>query len=85
MEIASARDWIIVLVGALEILFIIGFLIILLIIYSKVNKLIKQGKETIERIERTVTSPYYKAGSLLFKIIAKGLGIFQKKEKGRNG
>lgn len=88
MEIESARDWIIVLVGALEIILIIGLAIVMIVVFNKINKLVKQvnklveqGKETIKKIEHTVTSPYYKGGTWIFKVIAKGLGLFQKKKR----
>jgi hypothetical protein len=81
MGIASARDWIIVIVGVLEILFLIGAVVILLIIYSKINKLVKQGKMTIEKIEKTVTSPYFKAGAWIFRTVAVVLSVFDKRQK----
>ena len=88
MEIASARDWIIVIVGALEIIFIIALAIVLLIIYNKVNHLIKKGKETAHKIqesiskaERTVTSPYFKIGAFILRAVAAGLGGKNKKRK----
>jgi len=80
MDITSARDWVIVILGILEIIFMIVLFILLLVLYSKINRLIKKGKETVMKIEHMFASPYLKAGSWLFKIIASGLGLLQKKE-----
>lgn len=88
MEISAARDWIIVIVGILEILLLIGLIIAVLIIYNKVNQLIKKGKEAIQRIEetikkteKTVTLPYFKIGAWLFRTIAAALGERRRKSK----
>lgn len=87
MELASARDWIIIILGVLEILIVIGIIIVFAILYIKISHLIKQvnrlvakGKDTIERLEHAVTSPYLKASAWLFRIIADGFGLFKKRK-----
>ena len=95
MEISQARDWIIVIVGILETILLIGLIIIILVIYSKINKIIKKGKEavqkieeTIDKTEKTVASPYFKIGAWLFRVIAAALGGSKKrksKEERGNG
>jgi cell shape-determining protein MreC len=76
MEIALVRDWVIVIVGVLEILLLLGLIIIVLVLYSKINKLINGVKETVERIKKTITSPYYKTAAVMFQWIYDKLKIF---------
>lgn len=81
MEISLARDWVIVIVGIIEIILLIGLIIGLVIVYNKINKLIKKGQETVQKVERTVSSPYYKIGAWLFRAIAAALGSRKRKAK----
>jgi hypothetical protein len=81
MELASARDWIIILVGALEIILLIVFIIVSLVLYAKINKIIKEAREKIQKLEHLVTSPYYRVGSIVFGVIARGLGLFKRKKE----
>jgi len=79
--VASTRDWVIIIVGILEIILLIGLLISLFIIYRKVNNLINKIKETVHKIENMITSPYFKVGAFLVKTFAPGFEMFHKKEK----
>ena len=79
MDVSSFRDWIIIILGILEILLIIGLIVVLLVVYSKVNKLITKGKETVMKFENAVASPYLKVGAWLLRTIASGLGVLQKR------
>ncbi len=54
MEVALTRDWIIIIAGILEILLLLGLIVSLIIIYVKINRIIKKGKETVRRIEEQV-------------------------------
>ena len=79
MDVESFRDWIIIILGILEIVLILGVFIMVLVIYQKVNRLIAQGKETVMKIQNTFAAPYFKAASWIFKALAAGIGMFQKR------
>jgi uncharacterized membrane protein required for colicin V production len=95
MDISSARDWIIIIVGALEIILIIGAMIFFLIMYQKMKKFLERTKDTIQKIEdivnmaeKTLVLPCLRAGSWLLKFTAAIQGIFNKrkqKEEQANG
>lgn len=80
MDIVLLRDWIIIVLGILEIILIIAFIVAILVLYNKVNRLIGKGKQAIYSIERAFTNPYNKAGSWLFRCLAGGLSVFDKKQ-----
>lgn len=88
MEVALTRDWIIIIAGILEILLLLGLIVSLIIIYVKINRIIKKGKETVRRIEeqvdkieKTISSPYYKIAAWLLRAIAAVLGGSKKRKQ----
>lgn len=88
MDAASVRDWVIIIQGILAIAFILGFIIVLIVLYSKINSLVIKGKETFLRIDSAFASPYFKAGSWILRALAAGIGLLRKrnsKEVKRNG
>ena len=69
MGIEVWRDWIIVIQGIIQMIFILVLIILALVLYSRVNNLIKTGKQTLynieNNVERTFTNAYYKTGSYI--------------------
>lgn len=73
MGIEVWRDWVIVIQGIILIILILVLIVLSAIIYSRINKVIKRGQQviesgqhTIDHIERSFSSSYYKAGVWIF-------------------
>ena len=77
MDIALLRDWVIIIQGIMELLLIIAFLIVVLVLYIKVNRLIRGGERAIKLIKKSFVSPSYK-WALVFGLLASALAVFLK-------
>ena len=77
MEIEVWRDWIIVICGIIQIIFILLLIVLAVVLYSRINDVVKKGKQTLynieDSIERTFANSYYRTGSWVVGWLAEAI------------